>query len=1279
LCAIFPFRAITTMNSCLAIVNSLMSRHSRPRYGLPVGAIALLGLLLLLPISAGADCTNCTTTTVGRDTVVTFSSGSGTFTPASGVTQIEYLVVAGGGGGGGLPEDGTLGGAGGGGAGGMLSGVSTVTPGNTIDVIVGAGGQGGDGDTPRGGNGEDSSFGAPSLTDSITATGGGGGSGYAGNPSLDDGVDGGSGGGGRINGSGGSGIADQGSDGGDGDQDGGAGGGGGDGSAGSSGDDQDGGAGGAGQDSSISGSSVTYAAGGAGGDYNGNAPRENGNDATANTGSGGDGASGNNNGSEVDGGDGASGVVILRYSSDGSSGFCGPDRQFSDSFEDENLSPWDRTGGPPGRAGVGDDFAKDGDYSLYTRGGQVVVTSPIIDLSGFPQADWGAWVKSDDGGFFLYSYDPDDDADLILEYRNDSGSWEMLETFPASASPGTEFDAGSALPADALHAGFRMRFRQVGGDTERFFGTALYLDRWHIDNICVTGQAGASDYSIDVGAGNASTCTPRTVAITVQDGGGNTLTDYTETVELSTSSGNGTWDAVNAAGTLTDNTSDDGFAIYEFVSNDDGSIELSLSNPHADDLTVTIMESDGSPSGNSAPLSFRDNAFVVESVDSFGDDVVAGRDHDLAAALWRRDPSTGDCSIASGYSSSSQDVKLWLSRDTNDPGGAAPEAEGTELPDTSPGSNNATLDFSSSTLGEAGRAPLTLSTSDVGRYSIQILDDTSGFAEDESGNPRPIAGGTDSDLVVRPFGLRVSVTSTPVNPAAQNALGDAFLAAGTEFEVTVAAVQYESEDDDGEDGGTANDGVPDGHADADPVERANLSDNAITPSFGNEGSAPESVDVVAELWKPSGQTNPGLDGGSPLHITGFSSGELGEASQTTHWNEVGIIELAASLRAGDYLGSGRDLYGRSGPVGRFHPARLRVTTANEPVFLNEVGGSFTYMGQYFGFDEAGGHRPQIQIEALSADGTTVLNNYGGYGGGEDANFWMLADTPSRNYSDATAGVNADFDVDVSGGTVSWDIGSGDTRMNYDGAGTFEIQGDRFAYPRLDAQLGNREVPFDASVDLDIPAVALDDGDACFDPDDDGTCEPFQVDGNLTSAGIQPITGTELRYGRLLVDSAGGAEIAPVELRIRAQYWSNNDWVTNVDDDETELTLASEIGLTNEIGQISDIEPLLAGDQSVPLADAPNGGSTEIDTDLVGTAVTLAGGQAALPFIAPGADNTGWAAVIPRLESEHPYLRYDWDTDENQDNALDDDPRGRVTFGIYGGNDRWIDIRRVPVN
>jgi len=265
----------------------------------------IISIFASIPI-AWAQCSGaCSVTTVGGDTVLTFT-GNGTFTPPAGVTGVRYNVVGGGGGGGGTPGvflSGSSGG-GGGGAGGMLSGSGfTVTPLTVYNIVVGGGGVGGNG-AVRGDNGGNSSF------STLIAVGGGGG----GADENGAGLTGGSGGGGYNSAVGGNGTGGQGSSGGNGGSSRGGGGGGRTNSGGGGGAGNGaGGIGGAGLADNINGTNITYAAGGEGGAYG--QGRSNGTSAAANTGNGGGGANGGAAfiAGALSGGNGGSGIVIIRY------------------------------------------------------------------------------------------------------------------------------------------------------------------------------------------------------------------------------------------------------------------------------------------------------------------------------------------------------------------------------------------------------------------------------------------------------------------------------------------------------------------------------------------------------------------------------------------------------------------------------------------------------------------------------------------------------------------------------------------------------------------------------------------------------------------------------------------------------------------------------------------------------------------------------------------------------------------------------------------------------
>ncbi len=244
-------------------------------------------------------------------TVVSFTSlGTTSWTAPSGVTSVDYLVVAGGGGGGGC--------GGGGGGGGVRTGTLSVTPGNSYTVTVGAGGNGNTGNGSTGSN---------SVFASITSQGGGGGGSCFGSANGASGGSGGGAGGTGSPGTGGAGTGGQGFAGGNTFSLAAGGGGGAGGAGGTSSSASFGGNGGPGLASSISGSTQYYGGGGGGGlngasgtggtggiggggDGWGSSYSTDGMAGQANTGGGGGGTTG---GGSNKGGNGGSGVVIIRY------------------------------------------------------------------------------------------------------------------------------------------------------------------------------------------------------------------------------------------------------------------------------------------------------------------------------------------------------------------------------------------------------------------------------------------------------------------------------------------------------------------------------------------------------------------------------------------------------------------------------------------------------------------------------------------------------------------------------------------------------------------------------------------------------------------------------------------------------------------------------------------------------------------------------------------------------------------------------------------------------
>lgn len=429
---------------------------------------------------------------------------------------------------------------------------------------------------------------------------------------------------------------------------------------------------------------------------------------------------------------------------------------------------------------------------------------------------------------------------------------------------------------------------------------------------------------------NASVCVPADISIRALDSSGNALSDYEGLVNLQTSSGRGNWSTSSGLGTLAPDphTTNDGSATYQFAAGDNGEVMLRLANASADQLTVSVTDTAEGRSGASEAIAFRENAFVVSVTDSQGNDFVAQRDHSLLLEAVRRDPVTGRCGLVEDYDGSIN-LKAWLDRSANDPGGQAPVlgagADPTSVPDSQPASGNLIVVFAG---GEAG---MVWRTTDVGQYTLNVRDDSSGMVVDLDGNPIPVVGAS-AQWTVRPDRFALDAAS---NLEASNALGPVFVAAGETFTATVTAL------------GAA--GNP-------------------TVSYGGEAD-PQGIQISHSLFAPAGG-DPGMLSGS-VNLPGgvFEAGEATVAD--LKFSEVGIIRLRAENPA--YLGVSPPVTGESANVGRFTPAFFDIDPAatidGTLEATCDAGTAFTYTGQPISWFQA----PDVQIRALNRDGAVTRN------------------------------------------------------------------------------------------------------------------------------------------------------------------------------------------------------------------------------------------------------------------------------------------------------------------
>jgi hypothetical protein len=614
-------------------------------------------------------------------------------------------------------------------------------------------------------------------------------------------------------------------------------------------------------------------------------------------------------------------------------------------------------------------------------------------------------------------------------------------------------------------------------------------------------------FFIDTGAATASTCTPKNVTISVLNALNNVVTSYAGTVNITTSPAHGDWSKVTAAGTLTVGAADSGAASYQFVAADNGVATLALTDQHADAaLTVNVVDPlVPTSSTTSTSIAFSDNAFVITN-----DAVqVAGRPQAMSAAMWRKDPSTGNCSI-SPYYTGAKNLKAWLTRDISDPGGAAPKIGAVSLPSLAPGANNLALTFG------AGTVNFNLTTTDVGKYALNLSDDSLSFAS-------AAINGSSNTITTRPFALVVSAIKQggANNPASSAPGGTVFAKAGTGFQATVGAYLWNSAADTNIVGG---DGIPDAGA-----TLAQITANGATPSYTWQTTLSS-----AAPFTPAGGTlgsmSNGVQGGSPCSAPNcFTSGIATPTNLS--YAEVGSFTLNVS--ATNFLNSGVTVPAlvfdntpvtplRNGVVGRFIPDHFNTyvlslsglpmlcpTGLTCPVSYN----GFVYSGEPF----------SAQIVAQNAANATTQNYDGalGFSKAVTLSAWNAVGGATQNPNGGTfssAGVaSAAFSLGATSASVPA------ITQNYS---LPNLTAPTNIYIRANEALGG-----------------------------DGVTSLLAVPANSVEGGVS------VANGRLRLFNNFGSEKSSLLLSVQAQFWSGKSWVLSSTDSATAIP-ATSVALSN---------------------------------------------------------------------------------------------------------------------
>ncbi|MFI3157395.1 MAG: hypothetical protein QX199_14700 [Methylococcaceae bacterium] len=669
--------------------------------------------------------------------------------------------------------------------------------------------------------------------------------------------------------------------------------------------------------------------------------------------------------------------------------------------------------------------------------------------------------------------------------------------------------------------------------------------------ICAQTITPPAGYRIQVDNLSPSICTSADngkpiVTVTALDSSGNTVTGYTNPVTLTARIGSSIGSVSTTAAWTSLAGNQGGFSgnTYTFNANDQGVARFQLTDSTTENIYIVVSESvSGSTLASSliTPVQFSGGAFSVSENDSLAG-VVAGRPHLM------RITRTNGCGTDTTYSGSKA-LDSWYTPTTFDhPAGAfapqicATNAGGTCLPETggscqvqsiappavSSGSNNLTINFTS------GIADFCLVTSDVGKYSVSVRDD--------SNVSSPITG-SGSTLTARPFVVVVSDVKqgTLYNSANNTSGGSVFAKAGTSFQAAAGGYLWNNS---GIVSGIVGNGDSngDGLPDLSGVNYATMTLGGLASHYADTVTLAANTSAAANFAPIAPPATQGSLNGSSVVVTAGSA-----TTSALSYSEVGSFTLKATPSV-NYLNSSVDLINRiaifadsasqTSWVGRFIPDHFTLTQGA----VTPACDTFSYFGQD-GFSTA------FTLTAKNSS-DAITQNYQG------------------DYAKLTLTTWANFGFTVTSPPVGSVLSAGTPGI-----------------PPPTGSWANGAATVTARHQLSRPAALTGETNVVVQ------AAPVDSDGvTMTATDIIAAPGTPLRYGRLALQNAYGSELLDLPMPLTAEYWNGSSWVSNAADSCTALVaptvgnggLALNLANAGTTAAATWNSPLVSGDGGLSL-------------------------------------------------------------------------------------------------
>ena len=722
----------------------------------------------------------------------------------------------------------------------------------------------------------------------------------------------------------------------------------------------------------------------------------------------------------------------------------------------------------------------------------------------------------------------------------------------------------------------------LGDDTKANYDESAYSG---LSDIAWCEETVAGIGSIIISAASTGiNCLPSAVDITVYNTDGNILTDYEDTLTLSTDVNHGDWSKdASANGSLSQGTADSGSASYNMLTSDTGTVGLYLSNTHPETTTITV-ETQGIT--DTHIITFEEAGFVFKnnSVIANIPNQLAAKDSDVspsASTLSIEAVDTADDGSCQALLVDNQPIQFSLEclNPTNCASATASINSNSITPSDS-GSltyDSVNLDFGDSSTSIA---TFNLNYSEAGQIRLhafyELLDQT-GSATGET------ISATSNSFVVSPFGFCIEPSSSETNwQCTTPGVGvgcSAFKQAGNTFDLDVIAKAW--------DNSASTDFCDSGFVRTQNFNlNLSLSHSLVSPSGGDVGTF------------------------SSSSVTLTSGQSLASAES---FSELAVFTL--TVGGDDYFGVTLPT-ATSENIGRFYAKDFYWVSSSAATYDNANTG-FSYVGELTSTGDGGITYtlvPSFNFNVRGFNNQLLKNYIGDY-----------AHAPSITVGASSSVAGNSTSLNVTPTFTTGSITGPDASSEY-----------TYTFDALDHFLFDREAnslidEFNNDIQLDISDFSE------------------SVDSASLASGSFNISGSGglVRYGRLHINNAYGAETNSLSQLWQMEYYNGSDFVLNSLDNGTPYDL-SQIGTitVTDVGDASD--PLLATDSS------PSDGGSDSGV--------FSSGLLTVIWSATAGARYGTIRFPYVIDS---WLQYDWQ------GSGDEDPQASVTFGQYRGHDNVI--------